>query len=174
MIQSNHVMTCWLSRCEQAYKLCDNCGTLRLKRWKKNLKSAGTRQMENFKAFVDKSHLNGQTLGFNPQLHLPLYTFQNDRGHSRTHPSDVCNSCHHLVNAAFLELVIRTITRLDLNLSTFSPLTNKLDPHWSIGVGNFAQLKMNCRGRKLVCLLNKTFPFLLYKNLIEFWYINYT
>ena len=60
-------------------------GTLRLKRWKKNLKSAGTRQMENFKAFVDKSHLNGQTLGFNPQLHLPLYTFQNDRGHSQTH-----------------------------------------------------------------------------------------
>lgn len=55
-------------------------GTLRLKRWKKNLKSAGTRQMENFKAFVDKSHLNGQTLGFNPQCTFHSTPFKTTGG----------------------------------------------------------------------------------------------
>ena len=60
-----------------------------------------------------------------------------------TYPSDISNSSHDLINAILLKLVIRSIAWFDLDLSAFSLLTDKLDPNWSIRVGDLTQLEMN-------------------------------
>lgn len=60
-----------------------------------------------------------------------------------TYPSDIVDPGHHFVHSIVLEFVLRSIPGLDLNLSTFSLLANKLDPNWSVRICDFTQFEMN-------------------------------
>ena len=60
-----------------------------------------------------------------------------------TYPSDIVDPGYHFVHSIVLEFVLRSIPGLDLNLSTFSLLANKLDPNWSVRICDFTQLEMN-------------------------------
>lgn len=81
------------------------------------------------------SSLKYLTLGKPPFAPFPLP--------QSTYPSDIVDPGHHFVHSIVLEFVLRSIPRLDLNLSTFSLLANKLDPYWSVRICDFTQFEMN-------------------------------
>ena len=60
-----------------------------------------------------------------------------------TYPSDIVDPGYHFVHSTVLEFVLWSIPGLDLNLSTFSFLANKLDPNWSVRICDFTQFEMN-------------------------------
>ena len=60
-----------------------------------------------------------------------------------TYPSDIVDPGYHFVHSIVLEFVLWSIPGLDLNLSTFSLLANKLDPNWSVRICDFTQPEMN-------------------------------
>jgi len=69
-----------------------------------------------------------------------------------TYLSDIVDPGYHFVHSIVLEFVLWSIPGLDLNLSTFSLLANKLDPDWSVRICDFTQLEMNYK-KRTVCFV---------------------